>query len=316
MNYETDLSLTVCVTNSLPYDKTYSRYDNKISYSDILILYTALNESNKDSLKNSNLLLIYDTLETDNLIMFKFLCSSDCNNGDNFLNQDVTIQLINFIKKISERKNTLIEFSDHSLGSFIKNWDQEKYGKKCPIKISDFTISGPFNLSATKDNFLNSSHCKLITMAKLSDSNDISIQFNNMDGTKVYEIIEEEASNIKVLSTGNILKYDFIKRCMINIENTPVHSEFKINEAIIIVSSTHWCNLDTVETPINIDSLRTYTLEMYGDEACDILDEKISKFSNNPNLAKRALSDSVRDIVSGKKQSKISKLEKLSDDDE
>jgi hypothetical protein len=55
---------------------------------------------------------------------------------------------------------------------------------------------------------------------------------------------------------------------------------------------------------------------MYGDEECDILDETISKFSNNPNLAKRALSDSVRDIVSGKKQSKISKLEKLSDDDE
>jgi len=76
-----------------------------------------------------------------------------------------------------------------------------KLGIKCPIVIFNITTSGLFEMNTVKDNFLNSSHNKLIIMGKLLESNDISIKFNNMNCTKIYEIVDREENNIKVLST-------------------------------------------------------------------------------------------------------------------
>jgi hypothetical protein len=294
MNYEKDMNLTICITSSTPYDISYDKNTINISYDDLLILTKSLYYLNKNSLNNSNLLLIFENLETSNLVMFKFLCSSDCNNGTNFINGEITLNVIDFLKKISERENTLIEFSDHSLGSLVQNWDKEKLGMNCPIIILDNTTFGSFEMTATKTNFLNSSHNKLITMGQLSDSDDISIKFNNMSGTKIYEIIKEEEYNIKVLSTGISLE----NTLNIN-EKIPVHSEFKINKSIIIISSTHWCNLDIIETPINLSILRSYTIELYGKSVGDELDLTISEYEDNPSLLKRAISESVKRLTSG-----------------
>ena len=316
MNYEKDINLTVCIMNLLPYDISYDKNSINIEYDDLLILTKSLYDLNKNSLNNSNLLLIFETLQTNNLIMFKFLCSSDCNNGLNFINENITLSVIDFLKKISERENSIVEFSDHSLESLVKNWDEVKLGIKCPIIILNITTSGPFQMTTVKDNFLNSSHNKLITMGKLSDSNDISIKFNNMNGTKIYEIVEGEENNIKVLSTGISLFLGGINVLFDNtnmpLDNTnkkirPVHSEFKINNCIIIISSTHWCNLDTVETPINLSILKSYTLETYGDEAVKELDVMVSQYENNSVLLKRTLSESIKRLTSGEGSNKYMK---------
>lgn len=308
MNYEKDINLTVCIMNLLPYDTSYDKNSINITYDDLLILTKSLYDLNKNSLNNSNLLLIFETLQTNNLIMFKFLCSYDCNNGLNFVNEKITLNVINFLKKISERENSIVEFSDHSLESLVKNWDEVKLGIKCPVVILNITTSGLFEMKTVKDNFLNSSHNKLITMGKLSESNDIAIKFNNMNGTKIYEIVDGEENNIKVLSTGITLFFDDINVLdNSNKKIRPVHSEFKINKCIIIISSTHWCNLDTVETPINLSILKSYTLETYGNEAIQELDLMISQYENNSALLKRALSESVKRLTSDEGSNKYMK---------
>jgi hypothetical protein len=270
MNYEKDLKLTVLITNTYPYDKYNYINEIIITYYDIIIILTSLYEKNNEKIKNSNLLLIFEILQTCNLIFFKFICSNDCNNGVNFINDEITLNVINFLKELSYRENTLIEFSDHSLASLVNNWDIEKFKMNCPIIILDDTTSGYFEMKTTKSNFLNSSHNKLITIGKLSKSDNITIIFNNTDGTKIYEIVKEEENNIKVLSTG--ISIEELSIFNLIIKKVPVHSEFKMNKSIIIISLTHWCNLYNITTPLNLPKIISYTKKIYGKSIEDELD--------------------------------------------
>jgi hypothetical protein len=122
------------------------------------------------------------------------------------------------------------------------------------------------------------------------------------------DLFDVVKNNIKVLSTGITTFSDNINVSdNTNKKIRPVHSEFKINNCIIIISSTHWCNLDTIETPINLSILKSYTLETYGDEAVQELDLMVSQYENNSVLLKRTLSESIKRLTSGEGSNKYMK---------
>ena len=137
-------------------------------------------------------------------LIFRFLCSSDCVNGKLFVNKQMTDIVFKFVKLISE-KECLIEFSDHSLGSFFSNWNNEQMGIPNPIEILKFIHSGEFKMCGKKSDFENSSHPTLKQIGDMSTEPDIEITFNNMVGTKVYKILNSDI--VKSISTGNQLNY-------------------------------------------------------------------------------------------------------------
>ena len=51
--------------------------------------------------------------------MFRFLCSPDCNNGEQFINKTLTELVYKFIKFVTKRTNAIIEISDPFYGAFL-----------------------------------------------------------------------------------------------------------------------------------------------------------------------------------------------------
>jgi hypothetical protein len=79
----------------------------------------------------------------------------------------------------------------------------------------------------------------------------------------------------------------------------PIHSELEFNNIVFVFSSTHWCNLTEVESDINIDKLKEYTCDLYGDKELEYLNNQIDLFKDDPLEFKRSISESVRKISSG-----------------
>jgi uncharacterized protein YqfB (UPF0267 family) len=282
----------ISISNSLtPFDNI--RTNIKITYQDLHILTNALSD---DSilLENSNLILIYNIIKsTDNQsIMFKFLCSSDCNEGKNFVNEEITKMVMKFIKIISSRDKTILEFADHSLSSLVKNWDNDLFCVKCPINILDFTICGEFTLKTTKYDLLSSVHNILINIGLLSETEEIVIKFKNMGGTIVYSIADDNTNiNVRVLSRGNSSgKVDIFNINSNNTDTHPVHSEFKLDKCTISISITHWSNLELIETPISLPELRRLTTEIYGDE-------NNNHFIQYNTSNKRSISGNIKKLI-------------------
>jgi len=316
------------ITTNYPYDSSEFMNNNElcyktISYTEFEELYNLINtnllksgiEHEKEPVSepkllstNINLMYINECFKSSDIkLIFRFLCSSDCANGELFVNKQITSIVFKFIKLISERE-CLIEFSDHSMCSFFTNWDNEQMGMDKPIEILKFTHSGEFKMFGKKSDFENSSHPTLKQIGDMSSDENIEIIFNNMDGTKVYKILNSNI--IKLLSTGNQLInrkqdngiYNFSNRdCDISEElylTVPVHTEFNYNKAKIILSATHWCNLDTVNTPIDIPKLKRYCTENFGYVATQELERELSK-TTDLNEQTRIISLCVRDISSG-----------------
>ena len=303
----------------------------------------------KSSSSNINLIYIHECIKsTDIKLIFRFLCSSDCADGELFVNEEITDIVFKFVKLISERE-CLIEFSDHSLGSFFTNWKNEQMGMEKPIEILKFTHSGEFRMRGKKTDFENSSHPTLKQIGDMASDKNIEITFNNMNGTKVYKVLNPDIIN--VLSTGNQLnvrtkldnskldnskldnsKLDNSKLDNSKLDNSksddifnfknndynineekyltvPVHSVFDYNKAKIILSATHWCNLDTVETPIDMPKLKRYYTESMGYAATQELENELSK-TTDINEQRRLISTCVRDISSGTRTINFSKYSK------
>lgn len=304
----------VGITSDCPYD-TSVLLDNdelcnkSITYGELEELYNMINTNisrheleHKSLSTNINLIYINECIKSSDIkLIFRFLCSSDCLNGELFVNKQMTNIVFKFVKLVSERE-CLIEFSDHSMGSFFSNWDNELMGMENPVEILKFTHGGEFKMCGKKTDFENSSHPTLKKIGDMSSDENIEITFNNMGGTKVYKILN---SDIKLISTGNQLyNHVFIfskKNDDSNHEmylTVPVHCEFNYNKATIILSSTHWCNLDTVNTPIDMPKLKRYYTESMGYDATQELERELSE-TTDLNEQIRIISSCVRDISSG-----------------
>jgi hypothetical protein len=79
-----------------------------------------------------------------------------------------------------------------------------------------------------------------------------------------------------------------------DITRYPVHCEFKFGKLSIVVSSTHWCNLEEVNSNVNIDTLRREYTNTFGIESQHEVDEALT--------TPIGLTSLMRAVSSGKKQ--------------
>jgi hypothetical protein len=314
----------VAISSDMPYDTSKfvnneTTFYKRINYLELGELFNSINDDISNStliskqVFNQNIIFISDCYKQPEIKMiFRFLCSSDCDNGEQFIDKTNTNLVYKFVKFVCTRPECLVEFSDHSLGAFVKNWDNDIMSMNCPISIKTYTHSGKFKMTGKKSNFINSTHPTLKQIGDMAETEDIVITFDNMGGTKVYEILDNDI--LRLISTGNQENpthdhniYSFFNKSrMFNDDNqeiyssVPVHTEFDYNKGKIILSSTHWCNLDSVETPINIPKLRRYCTDSLGMQATQELDQMLSSVLNE-NECRRIISATVRQISSGNK---------------
>lgn len=330
----------VGITTSGPYDSSVfvnndNTYYTQISYDKLDLLIRLIEcgkepkEDNKD-IKNMNLLYVANCFFDDSVkIIFRFLCSPDCDNGKTFINKKKTKEIFKFVKLLTTR-DCVIEISDHSMGSFFNNWDNDFMQMNSPIKVLDMTHSGPFKMYGNKKDFINSIHPTLNQIGDLSSDDNIEITFVNMGGTKVYEIIEPNDSNDSNNSSTSFYKYPKVtliskgkqittkdmhrqfgeKTNEYNekyFQEVPVHCEFDYNCGKIVVSSTHWCNLQSVDNSVDLPSLSRYCTNTFGADATQNLEYTLSCAQNDYEY-KNIISTAIREISSGSRPSKKSKL--------
>ena len=331
--YTTNEVINTCViaiTSEHPYDTSSfvnnsTTFYTKITYSELIKLYDLIdlvtNESeinedvksskSSESSKSSdmNLLYVVNCFKDSSIKMiFRFLCSPDCNDGASFIDHEITSKVYDFVKLVT-RRNCIIEVSDHSMGSFFKNWNNDCMGIANPIEILPITHSGSFKMYGDKNHLINSVHPTLKQIGNLSSSEVVEITFNNLGGTKVYKILDDK---VNLISKGVQLYeksrnryecglgFELLQRSeTIDVYNeVPVHCEFDFQKGKIVISSTHWCNLDSVETPVDLPTLRRYCTDSLGFEATQNLETTLS-LAVDEGEYKRIISNTVRQISSG-----------------
>ena len=331
---KTDETINTCVvgiSTSHPYDTSVfinnsTTFYTKINYLELIKLFDLISlehdkldkhdepdefvKSNKKSSEivsiEMNLLYIVNCFTDPSIkILFRFLCSPDCHDGTILYDENITLKVYEFVKLVS-KYNCIIEFSDHSMGSFFTNWDDDIMGIKNPIEILPITHCGSFKMYGQKNDFINSSHPTLKQIGNLSSSENIEITFNNLVGTKVYKILSE---NVKVISEGEQVADEFNKKKFKSqiksqikpeFKVVPVHCEFVFQSGIIVLSSTHWCNLDSVNTPIDLLTLKRFCTDSLGIEATQNLEMSLLSVNDHDEYTK-IISDTVRQISSGTK---------------
>jgi hypothetical protein len=317
-------TITKCICgflSSQPYDTSVfpnndTTYYTQIGYNKIKTFTKLLEEDKCQSeTYDMNMLYILDCFSDPKIeIIFRFLCSPECRDGINFVDTKTTEDVYNFIKLVTSKRSVLIEVGDHSMASVFNNWSEEVMGMPSPIVIEKKTTHGLFKMTATKENFLNSAHPTLKQIGDMSASDNIEISFNNMGGTKIFSVVESVADlcGLKVVSTGISCEPEFPFRRFgedkLNAESDkfdfqqkqimPVHCEFNYGMGKFVVSATHWCNLDQVDTPIDLPKLRRYCTDVLGREATANFDYSISSAVDEYEL-KREISHTVRGISSG-----------------
>ena len=338
------------ISNSNPYDTSIfvnnsDTYYTKISYEQLDKITTKL-EDDTIKINDMNLIYIMECVSNNEIqLIFRFLCSPDCNSGKIFINAEVTKMIYKFVKLISKR-NVIIDISDHSMASFFNNWDTVYLEMESPIIISNKTNNGLYEMIANKNDLINSSHPSLKQIGEMSNDNLIKISFTNMNDTKIYSI-NKNNSNVKLLSKGyskhykreNIFNFKQYEETQKNtketikdteesqneetikdteesqneetikynelqedeekeIEYEPIHCEFSYNNAIIVISATHWCNIEFVNSNIDITKMRKCYESSFGKEATQELDEVINS-AQSENDIKLAITSCVRQISSG-----------------
>jgi hypothetical protein len=308
------------ITNNTPFDKSdFLNNDNTfsacINYNQLLTLYNclcSLDESEQTQTTSMSILYIIECYKNlDIFLMFRLLCSSDCYSGDQFINTKYTELVFNFIKLVSNRSNTVIEVSDHSAGSLFNNWTIENMDIESPIQVLPQTNGGTFKMSGLKADFVSSKHPTLIQIGNMSSEDNIEITFENMGGTLMFKLpdMQNTQTNVRIISSGYpVQSQRQIGRLMTRVseednnnqlyESLPVHFEFDYNLITIVCSATHWCNLENVETKIDIPTLRRYYTETYGEEAQQELSDMLDAI-DDPIELKRELSNCVRCVSSG-----------------
>jgi hypothetical protein len=306
------------IANTTPYDTSVfvnneTTYYTSIYYGTFSKLFGFI--KNKEEPDEENLKIIYNNYYNEtSQVLFRFLCAQSCKQGMMFSDKYFTKLFMEFVKFITAgTKKVLIEFSDHSMSAFFRNWDNDFMEFECPILISRRTTSGLFTMNATRDSFLSSSHPTLQQIATLSADENISITFQNMNLTQQFTV-KEGADFVKILSTGhegapqskttddsrdNTTKKPSKKRKIAEVFKVqPVHCEFPYQNGIIIVSSTHWCNIENVISNVSEDRMKECYIETFGEEASAMMERELEA-APTPQDKKRIISRSVKQISSG-----------------
>lgn len=293
-----DKICVISIASGNPYDSSQLVNDENIFYTNINYQQLKeLYEHLKKGTESENMMyknILNNIRDRKSKVFFDFKCCSHCCSGEKFTDNDTTLLVFKLINTMTKRRCNII-VGDHSMAALFNNWDRYRMDMKCPIKIVSDT-SGPYKMTGKKEDFLNSIHPILKNLGDMSSEDKLNIEFSNMSGTKVYEIIEEFKDKVKVISTGHTLN----GRRDSEQKEEPVHCEFKYREGLIIVSATHWCNLTEVNSAVDVDKLKTQYTRQYGKEACDDFDKEYQKAvqSGCQRSVQRVVSDSVRYVCS------------------
>lgn len=304
----------VCgITNGSPYDSSVFSNNDTTFYTQLNyahlgnLLRTLSSESSSDDVDPRIRCLNTYFRDPTVQVIFRFLCSPECHSGATFVNEPTTEVVFNFVKFVCFARPVIVEFSDHSMGSFFSNWKNDFMEMESPIEILPQTTSGSFKMVGMKKDFMDSVHPTLKQIGELSSDENVEITFNNMGDTKIFQI-RESAVGVKLISSGSELgsmsrmfRYPGEDRSQLRESSVvyPVHCEFDYGRfGKIVVSATHWCNLDKVETEVDLPTLRRYCTEAFGRETTQELDERLASMSD-PCEIKREMSSMVRGITSG-----------------
>ena len=291
-----DLVVALCNSRSSTYDKpNYASIKIWMNYIQLMHFF----ESYKDesSLTNLNHIQILEWLKDGKRIIFRFLCAPEC--GDFIVDRVTTNKIIEFIGEAKTMPwNIIFEFADFSAGAMISWWNPDIIGHECPVNLSSETTSGKYKLLGLKTRMADSCHPSLNTVAKLSSTEEVTITFNNMAGTKVFELKDPDFSG--VITRGYSLEKSVFNKMAdssTECDTFPVHLEVQLSHTVtIFLSSTHFCNLTDMSN-IDINSVRQATAERYGEEYATQFEEQV-RDCTEPVQLQRYLSDSVRTLTS------------------
>jgi hypothetical protein len=292
-----DLVIAICNSRSSTYDKP-NQDSIKIWMHYVELIYFIKNYKDSSSLTNLNHIQIMEWLKDGKRIIFRFLCAPEC--AQFIVDRITTDTIIEFIGEAKTMPwNIIFEFADFSAGSIISWWNSDIIGQECPVILSSETTSGHYKLLGTKTMLGNSCHPALNTVSKLSSTEEVSIKFDNMMGTKIFELKNPDFEG--VITRGYSLEKDVFRMMNKDSETElvtfPVHVEIKLSPTVILfLSSTHFCNLTDMSN-IDIRSVRQATAERYGEQYATQFEEEVRQCTE-PAKLQRYLSDNVRSLTS------------------
>lgn len=293
-----DLVIAICNSRSTTYDKP-NYYSIKVWMSYIELIDFIKIYKDKTELTNLSHIQIMEWLKDGKRIIFRFLCAPEC--GEFIVDRITTNSIITFMGEIKDTpSNIIFEFADFSAGSIINWWNPDIIGQECPVILSSETTSGKYKLLGTKTMLDNSCHPALNTVAKLSSTEKITITFNNMGGTKIFELKNPDFKG--VITRGYSVERNYFNKMndkdgASELDTFPVHIEIPLSLTVIIfLSSTHFCNLTDMAN-IDICSVRQATAERYGEEYATQFEEQMCNCTE-PVQLQRYLSDNVRSLTS------------------
>ncbi len=305
----------ISITNSHPYDisemkNNATTFYTSINYTQLKELYNVIRYNTTNNNVTYDIIKKYIT-EKSAKVFFDFKCSGDCHSGTKFVDNDTTLLVFKVVNTMS-RLGCNIVVGDHSMAALFNNWDNYRMDCKSPITISIETTDGLYKMNGCKSDFVASDYPILKNLGKMSAQDNVEIEFENMNGTKIYKINEdsEMKDKVKIISKGYSIQRRSRIREIKKEENTKedkdkqiVHSEFPYRNGKIIISATHWCNLTEVNSDVNIDEVRKQYTAQFGAEECMNFEVQYcaALSSNNKEEAKRVVSNSVKYMCSGKK---------------
>ena len=165
-----------------------------------------------------------------------------------------------------------------------------------------------------KNDFINSIHPTLNQIGDITETDQVKINFSNMSGTLVYSINNNVNIPVKLISQGYQIEQNYRgeyndetnnetnNEINNNIRLQPVHCEFPLFNGMIIVSSTHWCNLTQVQSDINEDKLKFQYTNTFGEIETSKMEQELSaiKSTGSKKQVQEYCSNKVRDICSGR----------------
>jgi hypothetical protein len=292
-----DLIVAICNNRSTTYDKpNYDSIKVWMTYIELIDFMKIYKDGTE--LTNLSHIQIMEWLKDGKRIIFRFLCAPEC--GEFIVDRVTTNSIITFIGEIKDTSSNIIfEFADFSAGSIINWWNPDIIGQECPVNLLSETTSGKYKLLGTKTMLSNSCHPALNTVSKLSSTEEVSIKFDNMMGTKIFELKNPDFEG--VITRGYSLEKDVFRMMNKDSETElvtfPVHVEIKLSPTVILfLSSTHFCNLTDMSN-IDIHSVRQATAERYGEQYATQFEEEVRQCTE-PAKLQRYLSDNVRSLTS------------------
>lgn len=300
-NVEPEQICVISITNCHPYDiselknNAYTFYTN-INYKQLEELYHVIRHNKETNNNTYNIIKKYIT-EKSAKVFFDFKCSSDCQSGSNFVDNETTLLVFKVVNSMT-RMGCNIVVGDHSMASLFNNWNSYRMDFPSPIKVCTETTDGPYKMYGAKNDFVNSDYPILKNLGSMSANDKVEIDFSNMSGTKIYKINESENGIVKV----QIISKGYPARMGVVSEQV-VHSEFVYRKGKIIISATHWCNLTEVNSDVNIDEVRKqYTAQFGAEESAGFeVEYRAALSKGDKEEVKKVVSKSVKYMCSGQK---------------